>query len=187
MSVVNRPSAARAPVHLDGSVVKSCTVLAVQADGSAVNTVDSLRKPGDAEHPLQSAFREHHALQCGFCTPGMIMSALELPRGEPRAAAVVTDQRADPREWSRVSTGNEPGGMMTDVAPPCGYVLAADQGLAQDRPDLKASSGSTGGQLTVFTLLVDGGPPRRTHTREDESIYLLGGPGLTPGTCSCLR
>ena len=55
------------------------------------------------------------------------------------------------------------------------------------RPDLKASSGSTVGQLTVFTLLVDGGPPRRTHTREDESIYLLGGPGLTPGTRSCQR
>jgi carbon-monoxide dehydrogenase large subunit len=71
-------------VHLDGSAVKSCTILAVQADGSAVNTVESLRKPGDAEHPLQSAFREHHALQCGFCTPGMIMSALELLRREPQ-------------------------------------------------------------------------------------------------------
>src|SRR5215470_7071245 len=71
-------------VHLDGSAVKSCTVLAVQADGSAVDTDESLRKPGDAEHPLQSAFREHHALQCGFCTPGMIMSALELLRREPR-------------------------------------------------------------------------------------------------------
>src|SRR6266700_2385289 len=75
-------------VHLDGSAVKSCTVLAVQADGSAVNTVESLRKPGDAEHPLQSAFREHHALQCGFCTPGMIMSALELLRREPQPTEV---------------------------------------------------------------------------------------------------
>ena len=71
-------------VHLDGTAVKSCTVLAVQADGAAVNTVESLRKPGDAEHPLQSAFREHHALQCGFCTPGMIMSSLELLRREPQ-------------------------------------------------------------------------------------------------------
>ena len=71
-------------VHLDGRAVKSCTVLAVQADGSAVDTVESVRKPGDAEHPLQSVFREHHALQCGFCTPGMIMSALELLRREPR-------------------------------------------------------------------------------------------------------
>jgi aerobic carbon-monoxide dehydrogenase large subunit len=71
-------------VHLDGSAVKSCTVLAVQADGAAVNTVESLRKPDGAEHPLQSAFREHHALQCGFCTPGMIMSSLELLRREPQ-------------------------------------------------------------------------------------------------------
>jgi carbon-monoxide dehydrogenase large subunit len=71
-------------VHLNGSAVKSCTVLAVQADGAAVNTVESLRKPDDAEHPLQSAFREHHALQCGFCTPGMIMSSLELLRREPQ-------------------------------------------------------------------------------------------------------
>src|SRR5215475_8223498 len=67
--------------------------------------------------------------------------------------------------------------MMTDIAPPSarGYVLAADQGLAPDQPDLKASVGSTGGQLTVFTLSVDGGPPRHTHTREDESIYLFSG------------
>jgi aerobic carbon-monoxide dehydrogenase large subunit len=71
-------------VHLDGSAVKSCTVLAVQADGAAVNTVESLRQLGDAEHPLQSAFRERHALQCGFCTPGMIMSSLELLRREPQ-------------------------------------------------------------------------------------------------------
>jgi quercetin dioxygenase-like cupin family protein len=66
--------------------------------------------------------------------------------------------------------------MMTDIAPPPrGYVLAAGRGLAPDRPDLKASAGSTGGQLTVFTLAVDGGPPRHTHTREDESIYLFSG------------
>src|SRR5262245_44676609 len=71
-------------VHLDGTAVKSCTVLAVQANGAAVNTVESLRKPGDAKHPLQSAFRKHHALQCGFCTPGMIMSSLELLRREPQ-------------------------------------------------------------------------------------------------------
>jgi hypothetical protein len=60
---------------------------------------------------------------------------------------------------------------MTDIAPPSprAYVLAADQGLAPDRPDLKASADSTRGQFTVFTLSVDGGPPRHTHTREDES------------------
>jgi aerobic carbon-monoxide dehydrogenase large subunit len=71
-------------VHLDGSAVKSCTVLAVQADGAAVSTVESLRRPGDGEHPLQSAFREYHAVQCGFCTPGMIMSSLELLQREPQ-------------------------------------------------------------------------------------------------------
>src|SRR5499425_2936910 len=65
--------------------------------------------------------------------------------------------------------------MMTDIAPPRGYVVHADQGLAPDRSDLKASAGATGGQLTVFTLAVDGGPPRHTHTREDESIYLFSG------------
>jgi mannose-6-phosphate isomerase-like protein (cupin superfamily) len=67
--------------------------------------------------------------------------------------------------------------MMTDIAPPSPrrYVLAADQGLAPDRPDLKASADSTGGYLTVFTLSVDGGPPRHAHTREDESIYLFSG------------
>ena len=66
---------------------------------------------------------------------------------------------------------------MTDIAPPSprGYVLAADQGLVPDRSDLKASAGSTGGQLSVFTVSVDGGPPWHTHTGEDESIYLFSG------------
>jgi aerobic carbon-monoxide dehydrogenase small subunit len=67
-------------VHLDGRAVKSCTVLAVQADGSKVRTVESLASgssPTDL-HPLQAAFVEHHGLQCGFCTPGMLMTALDL-------------------------------------------------------------------------------------------------------------
>jgi aerobic carbon-monoxide dehydrogenase large subunit len=71
-------------VHLDGRAVKSCTILAVQADGAAVDTVEALSKAGDGKHPLLSAFREHHALQCGFCTPGMIMSSLELLHREPQ-------------------------------------------------------------------------------------------------------
>ena len=71
-------------VHLDGRAVKSCTILAVQADGAAVDTVEALSKADDGEHPLLSAFREHHALQCGFCTPGMIMSSLELLHREPQ-------------------------------------------------------------------------------------------------------
>jgi carbon-monoxide dehydrogenase small subunit len=61
-------------VLLDGESVKACTVLAVQADGYEVTTIEGLARNGDL-HPLQQAFHEHHALQCGFCTPGMIMSA----------------------------------------------------------------------------------------------------------------
>ena len=71
-------------VHLDGRAVKACTVLAVQADGAVVDTIESLSRPGGGEHPLLAAFREHHALQCGFCTPGMIMSSLALLQREPR-------------------------------------------------------------------------------------------------------
>ncbi|MGR7996324.1 (2Fe-2S)-binding protein [Xanthobacter sp. ZOL 2024] len=64
-------------VHLDGEAVKSCTTLAVQADGRAVTTIEGLAT-GTTLHPMQEAFREHHGLQCGFCTPGMIMSAVDL-------------------------------------------------------------------------------------------------------------
>ena len=64
-------------VHLDGRAVKSCTVLAVQADGADVTTIEGLATRG-ALHPLQEAFWEQHGLQCGFCTPGMIMTGVEL-------------------------------------------------------------------------------------------------------------
>jgi carbon-monoxide dehydrogenase small subunit len=64
-------------IHLDGKAVKSCTVLAVQADGRSVATIEGLAEDG-ALHPVQQAFWESHGLQCGFCTPGMIMSAVEL-------------------------------------------------------------------------------------------------------------
>jgi len=64
-------------VHLDGNAIKSCTMLAVQADGSKVVTIEGI---GDRDnlHPMQAAFRQCHGLQCGFCTPGMIMSAIDL-------------------------------------------------------------------------------------------------------------
>ncbi len=65
-------------VHLDGKSVKACTVLAVQTDGHAVQTIEGIAPDDDTLHPMQAAFREHHGLQCGFCTPGMIMSALGL-------------------------------------------------------------------------------------------------------------
>jgi aerobic carbon-monoxide dehydrogenase small subunit len=64
-------------VLLDGESVKSCTVLAVQADGRSVTTIEGLAD-GDTLHPMQAAFREHHGLQCGYCTPGMVMAAVGL-------------------------------------------------------------------------------------------------------------
>jgi carbon-monoxide dehydrogenase small subunit len=69
-------------VLLDGESVKSCTVLAAQADGREVTTVEGLAD-GDELHPVQRAFREHHGLQCGYCTPGMVMAAVGLLRERP--------------------------------------------------------------------------------------------------------
>jgi len=69
-------------VHLDGDAVKSCTVLAVQADGREVTTVEALDDDGEL-NPLQRAFREEHGLQCGYCTPGMLMTATELLERDP--------------------------------------------------------------------------------------------------------
>jgi aerobic carbon-monoxide dehydrogenase small subunit len=69
-------------VHLDGSSVKSCTVLAVQADGHDVTTIEGLAQGGEL-HPMQQAFHENHALQCGFCTPGMIMQSIDLLKENP--------------------------------------------------------------------------------------------------------
>ncbi len=64
-------------VHVDGKAVKSCTMFAVQAHGRSVTTIEGLAEAG-ALHPVQAAFREHHGLQCGFCTPGMIMTAVDM-------------------------------------------------------------------------------------------------------------
>ncbi|MEO7746370.1 MAG: (2Fe-2S)-binding protein [Actinomycetota bacterium] len=69
-------------VHLDGDSVKSCAVLAVQADGSSVTTIEGLAQDG-VLHPMQQAFHENHGLQCGYCTPGMIMSACALLKDNP--------------------------------------------------------------------------------------------------------
>ena len=65
-------------VHMDGKSVKSCTMLAMQANGTTVVTIEGLAAPDGTLHPMQEMFREHHALQCGFCTPGMVMSAVDL-------------------------------------------------------------------------------------------------------------
>jgi aerobic carbon-monoxide dehydrogenase small subunit len=69
-------------VWLDGEAVKACTVLAVQADGREVTTIEGIAGNGDL-HPMQRAFHEHHALQCGYCTPGMVMSAIKLLEANP--------------------------------------------------------------------------------------------------------
>ena len=65
-------------VHLDGRAVKSCSMLAVQADGKTVTTIEGLANADGSLHPMQAAFRSCHGLQCGFCTPGMVMSAVDL-------------------------------------------------------------------------------------------------------------
>jgi carbon-monoxide dehydrogenase small subunit len=70
-------------VHVDGESVKSCTMLAVQADGASVTTIEGLATDGQL-HPMQQAFREHHGLQCGFCTPGMVMAAVSLLQEHPK-------------------------------------------------------------------------------------------------------
>ncbi len=72
-------------VHVDGKSVKSCTLLAVQADGAEVTTIEGLAENGEL-HPMQAAFKEHHGLQCGFCTPGMVMSAIDLVKRHPNAS-----------------------------------------------------------------------------------------------------
>jgi aerobic carbon-monoxide dehydrogenase small subunit len=71
-------------VLLDGEAVKSCTVLAAQADGHAVTTLEGLSEPDGDLHPMQRAFREQHGLQCGFCTPGMIMAGVSLLKENPK-------------------------------------------------------------------------------------------------------
>ena len=80
-------------VDIDGKSVKSCTILAVQVEGSKVITIEGLAPSADKLHPMQEAFRENHALQCGFCTPGMVMSALDLVKHNPNPT------EHDVREW----------------------------------------------------------------------------------------
>ena len=69
-------------VHLEGKAVKSCTMLAVQANGKNITTIEGI-DDGDNLHPVQEAFRDHHGLQCGFCTPGMIMAAIDIINRKP--------------------------------------------------------------------------------------------------------
>ena len=71
-------------VHLDGQSVKSCNMLAVQADGHEVTTIEGIAEPDGNLHPMQAAFRECHGLQCGYCTPGMIMQSIDLLNTNPK-------------------------------------------------------------------------------------------------------
>ena len=71
-------------IHMDGRAVKACSMLAVQADGATITTIEGLAANGEL-HPMQKAFNECHALQCGFCTPGMVMSAIQLLQDNPKA------------------------------------------------------------------------------------------------------
>ena len=79
-------------VHVDGESLKSCTMLAEQAEGADVTTIEGVAN-GDELHPMQEAFRENHGLQCGFCTPGMVMSALDLVKQNPDPT------ETEVREW----------------------------------------------------------------------------------------
>ncbi len=71
-------------VHVDGKSVKACTMLAMQANGTHVTTIEGIAAADGTLHPMQEMFREHHALQCGFCTPGMVMSAIDLVNLHPQ-------------------------------------------------------------------------------------------------------
>ncbi|MET4126855.1 (2Fe-2S)-binding protein [Roseovarius sp. MBR-6] len=70
-------------VHVDGRAVKACTMFAAEADGAEIRTIEGMAEPDGTLHPIQAAFREHHGLQCGFCTPGMVMSAAALLAENP--------------------------------------------------------------------------------------------------------
>ncbi len=70
-------------VDMDGRAVKSCAFLAMQAEGASITTIEGVAKPDGTLHPMQAAFKENHGLQCGFCTPGMVMNAIDFARGNP--------------------------------------------------------------------------------------------------------
>ena len=82
-------------VHLDGRVVKSCNILAMQADGGAVTTIEGVAAADGTLHPMQEAFRQQHGLQCGFCTPGMVMSAIDLVKHTPMPTEAQVREKLD--------------------------------------------------------------------------------------------
>ena len=116
-------------VDVDGMAVKSCAVLAVQADGCEVTTIEGLEGPDGTLDPMQQAFHEHHALQCGFCTPGMIMIARDLLRENPHPS------EAEIRE-----------GIEGNLCRCTGYqnIVRAVQAVAEERVEQRASTVGTG-------------------------------------------
>ena len=70
-------------VHMNGKAVKSCSMLAMQAEGADILTIEGVANPDGTLHPMQAAFKEHHGLQCGFCTPGMVMNAIDFAKSHP--------------------------------------------------------------------------------------------------------
>ena len=82
-------------VHLDGRVVKSCNILAMQADGAQVTTIEGIAAADGTLHPMQEAFRQHHGLQCGYCTPGMVMSAIDLVKHTPNPTEAQVREQLD--------------------------------------------------------------------------------------------
>ena len=82
-------------IHLDGRVVKSCNILAMQAEGASVTTIEGVAAADGTLHPMQEAFRLEHGLQCGFCTPGMVMSAIDLVRHTPQPTEAQVREQLD--------------------------------------------------------------------------------------------
>jgi aerobic carbon-monoxide dehydrogenase small subunit len=82
-------------VHVDGVAMKSCTMLAVQADGKSITTIEGLAAEDGTLHPMQQAFRDHHGLQCGFCTPGMVMMGVDIARRLPGADEKTVREQLD--------------------------------------------------------------------------------------------
>jgi len=82
-------------IHLNGRAVKSCNMLAMQAEGADIVTIEGLAKADGTLHPMQEAFREHHGLQCGFCTPGMVMSAIDLVKNFPNPTEAQIREQLD--------------------------------------------------------------------------------------------
>ena len=82
-------------IHMSGRAVKSCNMLAMQAEGAAIVTIEGIARPDGTLHPMQEAFRQHHGLQCGFCTPGMVMSAIDLVKNFPNPTEELIREQLD--------------------------------------------------------------------------------------------